>query len=1044
MTGLVQELISFKREPHSDEELFRLLTPTVRAWFKQKFKSFAPPQSLAIPEVHSRQNVLVSAPTGSGKTLTAFLAILNELVDSAEKGVLQDKIYCVYVSPLKALNQDIRVNLIEPLKEIEAVAGKSLGIRVGVRTGDTTAAEKAAMLRRPPHILITTPESLAIMLTSPKFKDYLTAVDWCIVDEIHALAENKRGVHLSLSIERLQQLSGHMSRVGLSATVAPLEEVAHYLVGVGRPCAIVDVQFLKHFDFKVVSPVPNLIDVTHGEMHQKMYELLDQLIQEHKTTLIFTNTRAATERVVDHLKHKFPSRYTENIGAHHGSLGKEMRLKLEERLRKGELKVVVCSTSLELGIDIGYIDLVICISSPKSVARFLQRAGRSGHRLHQTVKGRVLVMDRDDLVECAVLLKAALEKKIDRLHIPTNALDVLAQQIDGMAIERVWNENELFEAIKKSYCYRDLTRSDFSQVLQYLAGEFAELEDRHVYAKIWRKEGSIGRRGKLGRVIYMTNIGTIPDESFITVKVGDQTIGTLDEGFLERLKPGDVFVLGGETYMFKYARGMVAQVTASVNRPPTVPSWVSEMLPLSFDLANEVGKFRRLMLEKFNAHETRPDIVAFLNTYLYVDENAAQSIYEYFKEQYEYCKKFPNDKTILVEYFNDGIDKKIIFHSLFGRRVNDCLSRAVAYVIAKTEHQDVEVGMNDNGFFISGDKKTKAILALKLLKPDKLRMVLDAAIANSEVFKRRFRHCATRSLMILRNYRGQQKRVGRQQVSSVILLSTLLRIDPQFSILKEARREVLEDVMDIENTKKVVKGIEDNTIKLVEFETKIPSPFAFNIALQGHLDVMKIEDKHEFLRRMHAMVLARISGKETERVNAKEFIKPVEKNAFKEQLKREAWNLKRTPRFARAELVRIIEGARDDIDPKFIEGVAKYRQDIEKEWPQELQKFLFTVLDDVKSGGFSYDQYWEAEAAAQQLVVDETQRKLVDQLIVGAKKTKLDVLVRNDLFRMIEGEKDKFRPETERWLKEFAKKPVHKAWGDDIAKFILQKCKELK
>ncbi|MEK6849154.1 MAG: DEAD/DEAH box helicase, partial [Nanoarchaeota archaeon] len=530
-----------------------ILNPTVKKWFYQRYPSYSIPQLHAVIPIYNRENILVSAPTGATKTLTGFLAVLNELVDSAEKGILKDKVYCIYISPLKALNNDIQKNLVEPLAEIEAIAGKKLGIRVGVRTGDTTQSEKTAMLKKSPHILITTPESLAIMLSSTKFIEHLKAVDWCIIDEIHALAENKRGVHLSLSLERLQYLSGHMSRVGLSATVAPLEEIAQFLVGPTRDCSIVDVQFLKQFDFKVLSPVPNLIDITHAEMHIKMYELLDKLIQEHKTTLIFTNTRAATERVVDHLKHKFPSRYTENIGAHHGSLGKEMRLKLEDRLRKGELKCVVCSTSLELGLDIGYIDLVICLGSPKSVARFLQRAGRSGHRLHLTVKGRIVVMDRDDMVECAVLLKAALEKKIDRVHIPTNALDVLAQQIDGMALEQVWEEKDLYALIRKSYCYQNLKREDFSELLDYLAGKFVDLEDRHIYAKIWREDGKIGKRGKLGRVIYMTNVGTIPDESFITVKIGDQTIGTLDEGFLERMKPGDVFVLGGETYMFKFS-----------------------------------------------------------------------------------------------------------------------------------------------------------------------------------------------------------------------------------------------------------------------------------------------------------------------------------------------------------------------------------------------------------------------------------------------------------------------------------------------------------
>ncbi len=1040
-----KNLVTRRETPFEAAKVEAILNPTVKKWFFNRYPSFSLPQLHAVIPIHQRENILVSAPTGATKTLTGFLAVLNELVDAAEKGALQDKVYAIYISPLKALNNDIQKNLVEPLQEIEAIAGKKLGIRVGVRTGDTTQSEKSAMLKRPPHILITTPESLAIVLSSTKFSEYLKAVEWCIIDEIHALAENKRGVHLSLSMERLQHLAGHMCRVGLSATVAPLEAVAQFLVGTNRECAIIDVQFLKSFDFKVISPVPNLIDVTHGEMHQKMYELLDTLIQEHKTTLIFTNTRAATERVVDHLKHKFPSRYSENIGAHHGSLSKEMRLRIEERLRKGELKVVVCSTSLELGLDIGYIDLVVCISSPKSVARFLQRAGRSGHRLHQTVKGRILVMDRDDLVECAVLLKSAMEKKIDRLHIPSNALDVLAQQIDGMALEQVWEEKELFALVKQSYCYRDLKREDFTQILDYLAGKFVELEDRHIYAKIWRNEGKIGKKGKLGRVIYMTNVGTIPDESFITVKIGDQTVGTLDEGFLERMKPGDVFLLGGETYMFKFSRGMVAQVTASANRPPTVPSWASEMLPLSFDLANEIGAFRRAMAERFLAKEPKKTIMGWLHTYMLIDENAAESIYAYMQEQYDYCGKLPNDKQIIIEYVNDGVGNKIIFHSLFGRRVNDCLSRAIAYVLAKTEHKDVELGINDNGFYLGGDRTTRVLLALKMIKEDKLHPILNAAIDGSEVFKRRFRHCATRAFMILRNYMGHQKRVGRQQVSSMILMSALKRIDTNFVILKEARREVLEDLMDIESTAKVIQGINNGRIKVVEMDTKIPSPFAFNIALQGHLDVMKIEDKHEFLRRMHAMVLAKIAGKTPEAVDAKEFIERGrgQRNELREMLKKEAWNLKRVPRFVKAELIKIIDGERTDIDPKFLEGITTYKKEIQANWPEELRTFLFTVLDDLKSGEFSYNQFWDEQAAQQQLENEDLQRTLVDQLTISARKVKLDPLIRNDLYRLIEGEKN-VRSETLEWLKNFYNKPVHKAWEDTIAKFLQKKWVEIR
>lgn len=960
--------IFVKENPNTEEELKNILNPTVKQWFFSRFKAFSLPQLYGVMEIHKRSNILVSAPTGATKTLTAFLSVLNELVDSAEKGILQDKIYCVYISPLKALNNDIQKNLKEPLEEIEKIAGRELGIRVAVRTGDTTASEKQKMLAKPPHILITTPESLAIILSSVKFKEHLKNVDWCIIDEIHALAENKRGVHLSLSLERLDHLATHMCRVGLSATVAPLEEVAQFLAGTDRECQIIDVQFIKEMDLQVISPAEDLIETTHEALHAKMYEMIDKLIQEHKTTLIFTNTRSATERMVDYLKDKFPSRYTNNIGAHHGSLGKKHRHELEERLRKGELKAVVCSTSLELGIDIGYVDLVICIGSPKSVARFLQRAGRAGHKFKAKVKAKLLVMNRDDLVECSVIMKAAIEKKIDKLHIPKNCLDVLAQQILGMAIEQVWEEKELFDTIRKSYCYKDLSRTDFDEILSYLAGQFVDLEDRHIYARIWRTDGKIGKRGKLCRVLYMTNIGTIPDESFITVKIGEQVIGKLDEGFLERMKPGDVFVLGGDTYSFKYAKGQTMQVSASTSRPPTVPSWVSEMLPLSFDLSLEIGKFRRMMLERFNAGRTKKEILDFLQEYLYTSGTAGEAIYNYFKEQYDYSKKIPTDKQIIVEYYSDDRDKKIIFHSLFGRRVNDCLSRAIAYVISRNEHKDVEIGINDNGFYIGGDKRVNVISALRILKSEKMEMLMRMAIDKSEVFRRRFRHCATRALMILRNYMGHTKNVGRQQVSSMILMNALRRISDDFTILKETRREVLEDLMDIENTTKVLKDIEDGKIKIVEIETRIPTPFAFNIALQGYMDILKIEDKHEFLRRMHALVKAKITmagkGDAAGKATAAEQARPIaadynkifsmlEKKELTEEeqkakeLRRMIFNLREVPMFAREEIARLVEGD-DDIREDVIKSIHEYSAEIKKTWPKELREIVFRRMKEIE------------------------------------------------------------------------------------------------
>lgn len=866
-------MITFKENPDTEELIKKILNPTIKKWFFSRFKAFSLPQLFGVMEVHSRSNVLISAPTGSGKTITAFLSVLNELVDNAEKGILEDKVYCIYISPLKALNNDISKNLLEPLAEIEKAAGKELGIRVGVRTGDTTASEKAAMLRRPPHILITTPESLALMLSSLKFKLHIQNLDWCIVDEVHALAENKRGVHLSISLERLQYFSPAMCRVGLSATVAPLEDVAGFLVGSERECKMVDVQFLKQLDLKVLSPSPDLINISYESLNKKMYDLVDELIQQHKTTLIFTNTRSGTERVVHHLKTKFPKNYhavdeddptkiTSLIGAHHSSLSKEHRFMIENALREGRLRAVVCSTSLELGIDIGFIDLVILLGSPKSVARALQRVGRSGHQLHATTKGRIIVLDRDDLVECSVLLKYALEKKIDKIHIPTNCLDVLAQQLIGIALEQVWDTEELFRMLKKSYCYRDLQWKEYDEVLAYLSGEFISLEDRHIYARIWydREQRKIGKKGKMSRVIYMTNVGTIPDQTGVSVKIGTHKIGTIDEAFLEKLTPGDRFVLGGEVYEFRHARGMVAQVTAATGKKPTVPSWFSENLPLSFDLALGIQKFRYLIKEMFDHKDKKKKIIEFIHSYLYVDDNAAHAIYNYFYEQYLYIG-IPHEKEMYLEYYREKDKWFIIFHSLYGRRVNDALSRSIAYAISRVLHNDVALTISDNGFMVMVDKHLEVIPLLTLIKAKDFKAVLRNAIDKSEVLKRRFRHCAGRAFMILRNYKGRVKYVGRQQVSSMLLLSAVRRLSDNFSILNEARREVMEDLMDVHNALKVVEWIENGQLKIKEITTTVPSPFALNLIAQGYSDILKMEDKSEFLKRMHAMVLAKIGQK---------------------------------------------------------------------------------------------------------------------------------------------------------------------------------------
>lgn len=980
-------MISKATKEYTDKEIFSILHPTIAKWFKLKFSTFTPSQKFAIKEIHERKNVLISSPTGSGKTLSAFLSSLNELFILAEKNQLEDKIYVVYVSPLKALNNDIEKNLNSPLKEIYELAENDLNlsnedkrteknqkslnkvsekdfkklnaenqsygsakknlnfsnenhdisknklpkIRVGVRTGDTSVKDKALQTKIPPHILITTPETLAIVLNAPKFSQNLKDVKWIIVDEIHSLAENKRGTHLSLSLERLQRIvegkrifksdlkmeeenlldsnyknkrverkkiqwvskmnlekenknktdeeenqllsksnfqkeNHKLVRIGLSATIFPLNEVAKFLVGYEngeeRDCLIVDATFSKKVEFSVVSPVDDLIYTSSEKISEELYKLLDKLISQHKTTLIFTNTRSGTERVVFHLKNKF-KKYAESIGAHHSSLSKEVRLEVENKLKNGDLKAVVCSTSLELGIDIGYIDLVILLGSPKSISRALQRVGRSGHQLHEVSKGKIVILDRDDLIECVVLMKKAKERILDRIKIPTLALDVLSQQIVGMALEQKWKVEEAFEMIKNSYPYRNLTIESFISLLKYLGGEHDVLEDRRVYGKLWYDEKSMefGRRGKMVRAIYYMNVGTIPDE--VSVKVFTRSmkyVGNVEEEFVEKLIAGDIFVLGGKTWVYRYSRGMTIFVDDAQTKKPTIPRWVSEQLPLSFDLATEIQKFRGKIRELI-VNSKKEKVIEFLLKEYSIDKKTANAIYNYFLEQIRFAE-IPTDKEILIEEFRDenGLHN-YIFHTLIGRRGNNALSRAFAYQITKVGRTNVRVMVSDNGFVLTlpSYKKLSYQYIRFLINSQELEKNLKNALTNTEMLKRRFRHVSARAFLILKRYLGRHITVGRQQMYSHILFHTLQKYDAEFPILKEVYREIIEDSMDIENAKKFLEDIEKGEIKIRYLDKRtLPSPFAFNLVVQGYSDTVLMEDRKEMIKQMHERVMREI------------------------------------------------------------------------------------------------------------------------------------------------------------------------------------------
>ncbi len=876
-------------KPFSREESLNTLNFYLRDWFEKRYKNPTPPQLYSFKLISEGKNLLITAPTGSGKTFSAFMAILSDLMNMAEKGTLEDKIYCIYISPLRALNNDIYRNLNEPLDQIYAKLGDSMKkVSVGIRTGDTPQSERQKQVRKPPNILVTTPESLAIILNSQKFVENMKGVKYVVIDELHELANNKRGVHLSLSLERLADLAGKdFIRVGLGATLYPLEKAAGFLVGFEnqekeRDCYIIDATWDKKMNYTTMCPVRDIVNATDKTIDDSIYKRLDEIIKRNETTLIFTNTRSGTERVVYNLMKRF--KYgEEHIAAHHGSLSREMRLGVEEMLKKGKLKCVVSSTSLELGIDIGYIDDVVQLGSPKSVTRAIQRIGRSGHSFEDTAKGEIIAINRDDLVECAVMLDAAKKRHLDSFNIPRNALDVLAQHIVGMGLTKKWKIDDAFNVVRKAYAYHGLDRKDFMNLIEYLSGSYVGLESRRVYGKIWydANEDVFGRRGRLTKLIYYLNIGTIPDEVSVDVYAeGNKWIGSIQEEFLSRLKPGDIFVLGGRLYRFDHSREMKVYVARADTKIPTIPPWYSEQLPLTYELAIEIGKFRRNLSEAMGKElKNNKGVVALLKKHklksgeeaeklldsMPVDANTKSSILSYFAEQLLFAKHVPNDKLILIEKTIDEEKERnyLIFHSLYGRRVNDALSRLFAIEASDMFETDVGMMINDNGFVIVTDSEIKITkddiskLVSEVVASDAMR-IIRSNVRRTEMMKRRFRHAAVRSFMVLRNYKGKKISVRRQQINSELLLKASEEISADFPIVKETYREIMEDVMDLPRAKEVLNKIKEGEIGYEIIETKVPSPFSHVMVTFGEADVIMMKDRRKHLRELHKHVLVKI------------------------------------------------------------------------------------------------------------------------------------------------------------------------------------------
>src|SRR5665213_59726 len=658
-----------------------LFHPSVAAWFEHRFAAPTAAQGEAGPAIEAGRDVLIAAPTGSGKTLAAFLAAIDGLVRQGLEGRLRDETHIVYVSPLKALSNDIERNLAAPLAGIRAALRAQdlpdVDIRTWVRTGDTPPGERARMIRHPPHILVTTPESLYILLGSESGRKMLATTRIVIVDEIHAVAPNKRGAHLALSLERLASLCGdRLQRVGLSATQKPIEDVARFLVGAGkagaaRPeCRIIDTGHRRARDIALEIPSSPLEAIMSAEVWKEVYDRLAQLIETHRTTLIFVNTRRMAERVTRQLSDRIGDKL---ITAHHGSLAKEQRLDAEQRLKHGQLKALVATASLELGIDIGDVDLVCQIGSPHSIASFLQRVGRSGHAVDGMPKGRLFPLSRDELVECVALIDSVRRGELDALSIPQQPLDVLAQQIVADVASREWSEDGLYALIRQAWPYRDLPRADFDASIAMLAEGFSTRRGRRGALIHHDAVNRMLRPRRGARITALTSGGTIPDTADyqVLLEPENQIIGTVNEDFAVESLAGDVFQLGNAAYRIQRVERGTVRVEDAKGMPPTIPFWLGEAPGRSDELSASVSRLRAEIAARLEEDRSSEGAFAWLIGEVGIDDGSARQLVEYLAAAQAALGVLPTLDTLVFERFFDAIGgMQLVIHSPHGSRLN--------------------------------------------------------------------------------------------------------------------------------------------------------------------------------------------------------------------------------------------------------------------------------------------------------------------------------------------------------------------------------------
>jgi ATP-dependent helicase Lhr and Lhr-like helicase len=861
--------------------------PLVREWFVAKFGTPTEPQELGWPHILARKNTLICAPTGSGKTLAAFLACIDVLVRKALAGDLLDQTEVLYVSPLKALGNDIQKNLDVPLGEILQLAHQRgylmPEIRTAVRTGDTLIRDRLAMQKRPPHILVTTPESLYILLTAGKSRELLRTVCTLIVDEIHAVADDKRGTHLALSLERLEALTAQpLTRIGLSATQKPIELVGQFLTGSDRPGpVIVEIEQRRRLDLAIEVPSSELGPIASNEMWDEIYQRIANLVQQHRSTLIFVNTRRLAERLAHHLAALLGE---DAVASHHGSLSRVRRLAVESKLKAGEIRALVATASLELGIDIGTVDLVCQIGSPRSISVALQRAGRAGHWRGAIPKSRFFATTRDELLECGALVRAMRHGKLDRIEIPQAPLDILAQQIVAVCAAEDWQEDDLFALVRRAFPYRDLQREDFDELIAMLSDGIAARRGRYG-SYLHRDQVNHRLRGRRGsRLAAITSGGAIPDNAMYAVVAEPEgtMIGTVDEDFAVESLRGDIFLLGNSSWRIRRVQSGSVSVEDAKGAPPNVPFWRGEAPSRTMELSQQVAHVREQVGALTEGLAPSPDLrslpqaaaaIKWLEDECGMDRAGAEQGAQYIVEGRAVLRAVPTQTTIVAErFFDESGGMQLVIHAPFGGRINKAWGLALRKRFCRSFNFELQAAATDNGLNISLSDQHSFPLAdvFHFLQAASVEPLIEQAVLTSPIFATRWRWVAGRSLALLRFMGGKKVPPPIQRMRSDDLLAAVfpqalacqenisgdIEI-PEHPLARETMKDALTEAMDVAGLKVVLEDIAAGRIRCVAVETPVPSQFSheiLNANPYAYLDDAPLEERRARAVEMRRML----------------------------------------------------------------------------------------------------------------------------------------------------------------------------------------------